>query len=1000
MAPRIRIPKAEDFASLKPDLTVSLHFPSPPESMTAILILFHGLGDSEIPFASFARNVNLPGVLAISVRGTNPLPPSLLGEPLDSGPTRNFHWGNDVNLAPHSDGLDADPGFSKAADLISNRLIKGTLVEKCGWELSDILFFGFGQGGSLALGLASKLRDAEASRPFKGVVSIGGVLPVSMIPSQSGRPKAKTPVLVCHGESCEAVDGDAIDVLKKEFADEYSRKSAIKILDKSEVTQGIFLPCITYGKAQSALVQARKNRAGEDGEAGDTKSQNCNGPCVSYAALCTVLPFTEEFGGGILARKQRKEVGDFYNLKQRRDTPIDIVAHNATTIRNLAEVRFRENLPLTKAQRTIEQKFEPYRSHLPMRMRRPWRKRDPKVETPQDREDVPEAKEHRIGSGVEKLKQKLKRKAPEQPPESPKQKKPKFHGLFTAKQPVQEAREEPKSTQSLPQTATIAQPPASSGVHNLKQKLMGKASEQPDEQPKPDKPKHHGFFTPKEPAQEAHDEPATDQPLPHPVTIAQPLAGSGVQNFKQKPTEKAPEQPDEPPKQKKSKHHGLFTAKQPESDQPLPQTSTIAQPPAGSSVQHFKKKLMRKAPESPAEPSKPKAPIEGPFMNFMAVGEPAQEAQEELQSDPPIPLATIAETPLPPVENVKSKSEEVATESHTGAAKSGEGKTERAKNKVTSLFKKSQKSKIQDSVKDTELTDVTHMQENIPQILIAIEPPVTTAEPLEHVNEITEPCESDRSDEEGQTIREIPAGARVHSLSDDTILISKAPRVSNIPHRLSADQIVTPVKAPVAYVLEQDQAAQAKPVRQAPRLSEDTMVTMKVAPTGNYLEGDPAVSGPQQVLSHELLDDPVVQERAVSPMPHTLESDKRAAAAAGVAKTDEPQAEEPVRKARSKRTHDISQDVRVLSPSGRVLALHAVDDEEIVRRASQFPKSPHPNAVPGLWVVTASEQNGSGLWGWLFGKQGPTGNTSPASQPASSPASPQQSQSTEGQAQA
>ncbi|KUI71020.1 hypothetical protein VM1G_07010 [Cytospora mali] len=219
MAPRIRIPKAEDFASLKPELTVSLHFPSPPESMTAILILFHGLGDSEIPFASFARNVNLPGVLAISVRGTNPLPPSLLGEPLDSGPTRNFHWGDDVNLAPHSDGLDADPGFSKAADLVSNRLIKGTLVEQCGWELSDILFFGFGQGGSLALGLASKLRDDEASKPFKGVVSIGGALPVSMIPSQSGRPKAKTPVLVCHGTSCEAVDEDAIDVLKKEFVD-------------------------------------------------------------------------------------------------------------------------------------------------------------------------------------------------------------------------------------------------------------------------------------------------------------------------------------------------------------------------------------------------------------------------------------------------------------------------------------------------------------------------------------------------------------------------------------------------------------------------------------------------------------------------------------------------------------------------------------------------------------------------------------------------------------
>ena len=231
MAPRIRIPRAEDFAPLTPNLSVSLHFPSPPESTTAILILFHGLGDSEIPFSSFARNVNLPGVLAISVRGVNPLPPALLGEPLDSGPPRNFHWGDDINLTPHADGLDADPGFTKASDLILNRLIKGTLVDQCGWEMSDILFFGFGQGGALALGLASKIRDTDPSKSFKGVVSIGGALPASMIPSVSGKPKAKTPVLVCHGQACEAIDEDGMDVVKREFSD--VREVAWKKADSS-----------------------------------------------------------------------------------------------------------------------------------------------------------------------------------------------------------------------------------------------------------------------------------------------------------------------------------------------------------------------------------------------------------------------------------------------------------------------------------------------------------------------------------------------------------------------------------------------------------------------------------------------------------------------------------------------------------------------------------------------------------------------------------------------
>lgn len=234
MTPSIRVPKAEDFKPLSPDVTVALHFPSPPEATTAIMILFHGLGDSEASFASFARNMNLPGVLAITVRGTSPLPPALLGEPLDSGPPRHFHWGDDLNLAAHADGLDADPGFTKAADRVLSRLVRDTLVDKCGWDLADILLFGFGQGGSLALGLASKAREGpriedvredKEGRPvgtpkiFKGVVSIGGALPASMIPTLSGRPRSRTPVLICHGRSCEAVDEDAVDVLRQEFVD-------------------------------------------------------------------------------------------------------------------------------------------------------------------------------------------------------------------------------------------------------------------------------------------------------------------------------------------------------------------------------------------------------------------------------------------------------------------------------------------------------------------------------------------------------------------------------------------------------------------------------------------------------------------------------------------------------------------------------------------------------------------------------------------------------------
>lgn len=227
-----RIPKPEDFNHLSASLHISLVFPEVPETTTAILILFHGLGDSDVSFATFAKNLNLPGVLSISVRGVSPLPPTLLGLPGSdlSRPTSHFHWGDDLTLSPSTGDLDPDPGFSKAEQLVLGKLIRETLVEKCEWETNDILLFGFGQGGSLALGLSSRIcvgekvvdvteRDVATGTAFKGAISIGGPLPVSMIPTLGAREKSRTPVLVCHGRSTELLDEDAMDSIKKEFVD-------------------------------------------------------------------------------------------------------------------------------------------------------------------------------------------------------------------------------------------------------------------------------------------------------------------------------------------------------------------------------------------------------------------------------------------------------------------------------------------------------------------------------------------------------------------------------------------------------------------------------------------------------------------------------------------------------------------------------------------------------------------------------------------------------------
>ncbi|CAK7222446.1 hypothetical protein SCUCBS95973_004844 [Sporothrix curviconia] len=224
-----RVPTEADFAGLGSDLAVSLHFPDPPASTTAILLLFHGLGDAEAPFAAFARAVNLPGVLAIAVRGPSVLPPSLVAAAtatFGQGP-QHFHWGDDLRL----DGagqLDDDPGFDRAVQLVDGRLIQDVLVKKCGWRYDDVLLFGFGQGGTFALALAARVAArataaaAAGSKPgdsndFKGIVAIGAAVPSAVTGAPTAAPRFATPLLVCGAAGGEAVSEETKELLRRRF---------------------------------------------------------------------------------------------------------------------------------------------------------------------------------------------------------------------------------------------------------------------------------------------------------------------------------------------------------------------------------------------------------------------------------------------------------------------------------------------------------------------------------------------------------------------------------------------------------------------------------------------------------------------------------------------------------------------------------------------------------------------------------------------------------------
>lgn len=198
--PLPRVPTKADFPS---SLTLDI-IPPTTGSPINILILLHGLGDTQSSFAQLGRNLNLPETACISIRGPNPIPPIFTGSDFPA-----FHWGDDVLVDEGRGDIDLDAGFS-TSEKIFGEFIKDGLISKCHYPPRNILFLGFGQGGMAALHAASL-----SAEEFGGIVSIGGRLPSS---SRSG-PKSKTPVLVCGGARSSQVTKSAIERLKERFVD-------------------------------------------------------------------------------------------------------------------------------------------------------------------------------------------------------------------------------------------------------------------------------------------------------------------------------------------------------------------------------------------------------------------------------------------------------------------------------------------------------------------------------------------------------------------------------------------------------------------------------------------------------------------------------------------------------------------------------------------------------------------------------------------------------------
>lgn len=196
-----RIPIQSNFP---PSITLDI---TPPRTGTPqnVLILLHGLGDTQTAFTRLAHNLALPETVAISLRAPTPIPAIFTGSDVPS-----FHWAADVLFDDTRGELDLDGDFAPAIKLLTE--VMAVLGEGgCGFKDRNVTFYGFGQGAMAAVALCAVL----AEREFGGVVAIGGRLPGNGV----GEGRSKTPLLVCGGSRSRQVTKEAIAQLKSRFGD-------------------------------------------------------------------------------------------------------------------------------------------------------------------------------------------------------------------------------------------------------------------------------------------------------------------------------------------------------------------------------------------------------------------------------------------------------------------------------------------------------------------------------------------------------------------------------------------------------------------------------------------------------------------------------------------------------------------------------------------------------------------------------------------------------------
>ncbi|KAL8839505.1 MAG: hypothetical protein Q9170_001728 [Blastenia crenularia] len=194
------LPTPADFpSSIHAQIVPERSRKSAPAVKHVIVLLHHSDGpESSLKDLAMDLNEKRPEISFVLLRGPSALLPSKSG----------YHWVDSPG--------DWDGNFLEASEFILTRVIKDSLIRKCGFTSRDILLVGHRQGGTAAMATVTLWNDIELG----GVVSIGGPLPSYLqgIPNQKAERtmKSKTPALAMGGAGGELTDR-ALNSIKARF---------------------------------------------------------------------------------------------------------------------------------------------------------------------------------------------------------------------------------------------------------------------------------------------------------------------------------------------------------------------------------------------------------------------------------------------------------------------------------------------------------------------------------------------------------------------------------------------------------------------------------------------------------------------------------------------------------------------------------------------------------------------------------------------------------------